>query len=633
MNFDRYNGFLNSSVLILDSDSVDMVEEDLVFLWKNICENRSGNEISIPKLVEENSEELRKCFFGLIYDLGQTLIKKKSVIKWLEIRNGFSLWWMTILVEGNYEKSTVFYDIIRLFVLEELLKQINPRKVVLVSNNKALKLVVKALSNSLNIEFRWRKSKILLKKEKIGSQIYHSTFYPIQALLYLTKYLYQRMPLIENKKKYKLYNNSSITMVDYLIHLDKSVLKGGKFSSHYWGRLLDVLKENEICVNWIHFYVKHKEVPSAKKAKDLIDQFNQKGDTQEFHHTFDGCIDARLIIKIIYDYIRVVIKGMCLLKIKKRITFDNSVLNLWPILKNDWNKSMFGPPAIANCLTINVIERFLMHLPKQKMGIYLQENHPWEFFFIYAWRKYNHGRLVGVPHTTVRYWDLCYFCDRRNYSKKNRIIYPMPDSIAVNGPVAFTEFLSSGVPAVRLVEVEALRYLYLQSRNKIFKNQSSHLVPKKILICGDYNLSANYQILDWLRDASLNLPSDISYSFKPHPSTQVSLDGYKSLNIDITNDLLTELLPYYDMVLTSNTSSAAVDAYVFGLPVIQVLTGAMFNMSPLRGLEGANFVTNSIELVKVILGYSRSKNEKLTPYFFLDKSLKRWKKLLNDESV
>ena len=48
-------------------------------------------------------------------------------------------------------------------------------------------------------------------------------------------------------------------------------------------------------------------------------------------------------------------------------------------------------------------------LPRQRLGLYLCENQGWERIFIRAWRKHGHGKLIGVAHSTIGYWDMRYF--------------------------------------------------------------------------------------------------------------------------------------------------------------------------------------------------------------------------------
>ena len=128
---------------------------------------------------------------------------------------------------------------------------------------------------------------------------------------------------------------------------------------------------------------------------------------------------------------------------------------------------MLGPVAISNALFLNLFEQVLKSQSYQKMGFYLLENQAWERALIYAWKASGHGDLIGVQHSTVRYWDLRYFSDFRNYERKNCNDMPIPDRVALNGKVSITAYRDGGYPENMLVEVEALRYLHLAEALKI----------------------------------------------------------------------------------------------------------------------------------------------------------------------
>jgi len=83
-----------------------------------------------------------------------------------------------------------------------------------------------------------------------------------------------------------------------------------------------------------------------------------------------------------------------------------------------------------------------------------------------------------------------------------------------------------------------------------------------------------------------------------------------------------------DIVYSSAVTSAAVDAYCTGKPVITILDGKSLNMSPLRGVSGVHFVSNAKELAIAINGAEMSELEQREDYFYLDPELPRWRSLL-----
>lgn len=248
---------------------------------------------------------------------------------------------------------------------------------------------------------------------------------------------------------------------------------------------------------------------------------------------------------------------------------------------------------------------------------------------IYAWRAVGHGRLIGVPHSTVRYWDLRYFFDPRNYQRTGKNDVPLPDKMALNGPAAMAAYRKGGCPADQMVEVEALRYLYLADLLPMQNVANAPLtVSRRVLVLGDYLTATTHRQMQLLTDAAPLLPPDTRYIVKAHLSCPVKASDYPSLHLQITSLPLAKLLSECDVAYSSNITSAAVDAYCTGLPVVSMLDSNSFNISPLRGLEGVMYVTNHTELAAALRTARDCARVVAEPYFCLDKELPRWRKLL-----
>jgi surface carbohydrate biosynthesis protein (TIGR04326 family) len=322
------------------------------------------------------------------------------------------------------------------------------------------------------------------------------------------------------------------------------------------------------------------------------------------------------------------------MQLEKTIILDqneHSKLALWPLFVEDWRQSIFGPTAISNILNYNLFESAIKCLPRQRIGIFLQENQGWEFGFIQAWREGNQGQLIGCPHSSVRFWDLRYFFDRRNYEKSKNNRLPIPDKIALNGNVTEEAYVNGGYPSTDLVQVEALRYLYLQDVGEQKKaNTIEHRGELRLLVLGEYSPSNTHLQMLLLEKAFKTLPTGIVITIKPHPACPIQLEDYPHLQAKVVMEPIDKLLPECDVAYCSAVTSAAVDAYCIGVPVISVLDPSALNLSPLRGFGNVFFVTSPEELSKalasvpsIILAPKRNKY-----YFTIDKNLPRWRKLL-----
>ena len=616
------------SIVIWDVGGKPTYEADLKILWSNFNSGEDVNVISIPKKVEADSANLRSRYLSWVYELGITEIRGKKIIDILEIRPGFSFWWMTLLAQRtNAFESRYILDVVKLMALEDLTNQFPALKSIkLVSNNKKLINILKEFAEVKGYKFRFTSPPCFGRRYSLKT-FYRRLPYTIQAFLYIFKYL-SSFYTFQRTKVNNFSDQNQISFIDILVHLDKDGISSGNFKSNYWTSIVKVLESFGIKTNWIHSFYKHDSVKTPAFARELIKRFNYNGAGRQSHLLLEAGLSIRNIIKALKDYIRIVIKTTQFIGMRHHFRPRNSAFNFWILFKEDWNNSFFGTEAMINCLRLNLFEDTFRNIPHQQIGIYIQENQPWEMALIYFWKGAGHGKLIGVPHTTVRYWDLRYFLDKRSYlSYKNN--FPIPDIVAVNGNVAFRTYIDGGYPPALIAKVEALRYLHLLDVIEKPSRKISNTDTLSILVCGDILSTTNEQMLNWLNAAFPILPDNLTIKVKPHPARSIDPEKYPSLNLKILNEPLSHLLLKADVAFTSNITSAAVDAYFSGVPVVSMLDGDSFNVSPLRGLNGVSFVTSPSELGSALLNSKGKENLEAEPYFFLDRKLPLWRKLLS----
>lgn len=118
---------------------------------------------------------------------------------------------------------------------------------------------------------------------------------------------------------------------------------------------------------------------------------------------------------------------------------------------------------------------------------------------------------------------------------------------------------------------------------------------------------------------------------KPHPVNTVDLKKYPNLPSFLTVKNVKDLLPEIDVVLASVFTSASLDAFCFGLPVIIFLVPNNFNFSPLRDHNNTSFVSSAAEILEYINNknwISSSTKFQLNEFFCLDEKLPRWNELI-----
>jgi surface carbohydrate biosynthesis protein (TIGR04326 family) len=614
------------SLLLWDVESHPIDDYDTLIYWSSFSNAKEDKIFSIPLLVEKSAESLRSKYLKLIYEFGEARVHNQSIIEYLQIRQNFSYWWMTLLVEKcNYSKSPQIDNIIKLMALEQWLQENKYHEIKIVTANKALADAVILLAKKLSIDFEWEKSIDSKNSSNLIKRIYHSLPNIIQSPIWLLRYALLNWPLKGARVKEWRETTATTTFVSYLDNLVPESAINGRYESRYWTKLTDVLGSHKHPTNWLHIYVKDGLLPSAKKARTLIQEINNRESGKQTHVTLASFLSISLLLQTLKDWYKVQ-------KLKKTVCKQVQLKSdyLWPLFEKDCQDSMSGIAAISNLQYFNLFERAMNELPVQKKGCYLQENQGWEFGFISSWRGAGHGKnLVGFPHSTVRYWDLRYFFDSRSYVSTCENNLPLPDYVGINGSISKNSYIDGGYPQEGLIEIEALRYLYLKnSCVSQIKNNKNRLQKKSLLVVGDYLKENTNKQLALLMTAFESIDQSVRYIIKPHPNCPINMQDLPGLNCEISTQPIDELLLMSDIVYSSAVTSAAVDAYCTGKPVITILDGKSLNMSPLRGVSGVHFVSNAKELAIAINGAEMSELEQREDYFYLDPELPRWRSLL-----
>ena len=590
--------------------------------WQSYDSIGSHTNISIPRLVEEDSNSLRSSYLSLIYDLGETKINKKRVIDILEICPGFSFWWMSLLVEKcNYAKSPHINNIIKLMAFKNWLDNNRYNHIRLVSSNVELAKAMQLLCTDLSLSFKWKQLENKIDRISITRQIYNKLPYTLRSILWLVRYLFFRWPLkgvgLDEWRK----TPSKTTFVSYLFNLVPNAIEKGEFESRYWTSLPNMLKHST--TNWLHLYVSSSELPDARTARDIVKKFNKTYKGVQVHTTLDSFLSIERIYVVLKYYY----------KLKRKQKFLQSFLEItagvyWPFLVKDYKDSMSGNTAISNLLNLSLFESAMSTLPSQENGVYLQENQGWEFALTHYWHL-NHGnKLIGWAHSTARFWDLRYYFDPRVYNSNYDLNIPLPDYFAVNNKTTKAAFIDAGYQTQKIKEVEALRYLFLRNNRQL--NINTKTSKKSILILGDYLRRNTVILMDLINEAEKLINRKNIFIVKPHPACSIDSDDYPELDLFVTNNEIQSLLDQCVFAIASSVTSAAIDCYCAGTPVVTVLNPESLNLSPLRGNQDVIFVSSAEELSRVLNNSDKIKisDKQDKDYFYSNPMLPRWKELL-----
>lgn len=598
-----------------------------VVFWQDYTTHSIDDAVSIPQLVEQNADTLRACYLSWIYKLGQTQVGGKKMVDCLEIRPGLSYWWLTLLAEKcNWAKSPLIEDAIRLFAFTRFIRRRRIDRIKFVSANSELADSIHLWCKKRKIVFEWKKISENLSGISLQRIMCSTLPQPVQALGWLLRYVGQRIRLKSTGLRQWQESPGDILFVSYLLNLQPKETQKGKYACNYWGTWPKFLFKKNYKTRWLHHYIPHSLLPDAKKASDALNKINRSAKGKQIHVALDAFFSLRLILRVLRDWFRIIIYG-CQFDEGLRRSFGY----LAPLFIKDWHKSCFGIPAIKNLLHLNLFEKAMKTLPNQRVGFYLQENQPWEVAFIHAWEKAGHGKLVGVPHSSVRFWDLRYFYDPRSYKRAGHNDLPMPDQVALNGSAMMREYQKSGYPSSQILKVEALRYLHITTSSSQIKSIKNKVHKQlKVLVLGDYLARNTHQMMLFLEKVVKLPPKNLILVVKPHPNCPIRPTDYPGLKMKIKTEPIHSLLVDCDVAYTSAVTSAALDAYCAGVPVVSVRDRKTLNLSPLRNSKGVHFISTPEEL-KEALNKVKRRNKRIKikkSFFYVNKNIPRWKKIL-----
>ncbi|TAK90634.1 MAG: hypothetical protein EPO06_08450 [Burkholderiaceae bacterium] len=629
-----------SPAIIWDAASEPPAHAGAVYRWNGYDEAHSM--YSVLRYVEAHGDRLRQKYIGFIHELGEAQIKNRRLVEHLGIGNGLSLWWMSLLAEMSAFKSPRILDCLRLLALEEMLLERRPADVILASADKRLAEAIRFLCKSLGIRFKWQVEK-KVRQTSVLRALYARCPSTLQALIYLARYLLTRWPLRKSAMPDWFQGNNVVFFFSYFFHLKPEQARVGAFHSRQWEGLPKFLHSYGVQTNFVHHFVYSPDIPNLQSARSWVEQFNKHPEQQGAHALLDMFLTGGVVYRAFSHWLRLIWGTPDARQVRSHFIPKGSRASLWPLLREDWHASFYGATAMMNLLWVELFNAAMKSLPHQKLGLYLCENQGWERAFINAWRTHGHGTLIAVPHATVRFWHLSYCNDPRTLTSRQAGAIPLPDKVAVNGKMAWDAYADSGYPIDQLVQVEALRFQYLnddtrrsrQLRSRLpGANRSIQGQSRRVLILGDFTVAQTFKMLACIEAAVSFMGSSMAYTLKPHPVCKVTAADFPALRLELTDQPLAELVEEFDVAFASNTTSAGLDAYLSGLPVIIFLDGNDLNFSPLRGNSSVQFVSTAHEFARALTMTAHSSDSPvIEDFFWLDPGMPRWRRLLTEAGV
>lgn len=601
-------------MVVWDSELICDLQTQPILLWRQFVDaDSTETTMSICDIVDQNSSKIRNKILKYISAVQSAISNNPRTS--FEFRKNFDYFWMTQFHSRPYTQSAELTNLAKFFALTEIIKENQIKQLTIYTDNKKRANVFQDFAKSLKIEIEIIKTNS--KKISVFERAVIKSLVPRLLLAILALITQIKISLTLSRAEEQPSKNATISVFDYWYRFSPN-LKNNQFGSQYWTTLVDHLDQTQ--VHWWHNLVDQHKRSELKTARHQRTGFNSHQSHR--HEITDAKFDFRILFRTLIDYFKVFRSSVPANKYHLSFIDPVSGTNFWPLFKSEWLNSFRGRSSLVNCVRFNRLESLISTMNTQTYGVYLIENQPWEMALIHLWRKHNHGKLIGVAHSTIRYWDLRLMSDEKQFANTSKM--PRPDLLAVNGALARESILATGYPSSEVVDVEALMYLHLKT-SQISRTSNLKIT---ILVATDFLESATEAQIKLLSEVVRGFPNQYEILLKPHWSQKLDDLDFDATVVSGKQDI-SSYFNQVDVLYCSAITSAVIDGACSGLPVIQCLDPMSLNLSPLRGNPVIQTVRTSAELSKALQQIdSHTAGINADKLFNLDASIPLWKNLL-----
>lgn len=581
---------------------------------------------SLPKYLHTRIPSLRARHAHFVTQLGQSTLFGKTLSDWLSIDGSLSMWWLSLIYERHPKMTPNLYTIYRLLALEEIITNEHCDHIQCVGLSPQDCDVITDFCQRKHIPCTTSHSQTYPLKQSLLRRIYTHLPSLVAVSVRLCAWLWTVKRLLPGKKRLPPLANSA-TIATYFPNIDEAKAIEGRFVSRYFEELHTLLnakaqEEGRHFVHWLFIRFPHPK-HSLAACKAFAQTFEKNGlDGISFSY-LEEFLDAKDIAFCITQYLRLRSQSKRLEKeLAPLCQMEGSSINLWPYLRKDYQESFQGWRCLERLLQARACMHFAAHIPPQRFTLFPLENCPWERMLTYAIHTHKKGTVIGAQHSSLRPTDFRYFDDPWIFTPKSPV--PSSDSIAANGTSALSQFEKADLPQERLCMVEALRYGYLTKSRKDSRAPANTL----LLVTSFFADETQSHMALFCQALQHGLLDGWTCIVKPHPY----LDVRPYLPTDLppnlsfaTESLATYLLPP-TIVWASNSTTAALEAAIYGLAVCVMQPVGDFDLCPIQDIPGLIRTQSLADIPKLCAAKPLSIPAN---YLCLDPTLSRWKKLLS----
>lgn len=573
---------------------------------------------SLSVLIESRADELRARYLAWVHDLGSVEVDGRRLREWFGFGAGYSLWEQSMFVEQSQWKQRSVESLIRLFALETLLDTEKPPVLEYAGDRRELYRALAALCRVRGIDCRWRQVPEARARRSQADRLPRA----LQGLLAQFYFAVSR---------FSWRGPRPVQDVPAIYFCAPFFDPAGRLGQRphrpqYWTQLPDALRAAGRPLRWIHFYYPNSQAGSVREARAQMRKLAADR-PQEEHVLLDDATTAASVLSTAARWLRMTLRSFRVGAALKARFERNPGESYWPVIRDDWARSFRGYHAVENLFLADWVERTFAAWRPRGDCLYLLENQGWEHALAAGWRRHGSGRLAGVLHSTIRFWDLRYHCDPRRYLPAEVAARPGPEVVIANGPVALAQYLATCAQRETVFDAEALRYGHLPAHPA----PSAAPAPGealRLLVIGEHLAGPTAELLRLVGDASAMTGTALAVTVKPHPSAPVAAADYPDMNLIVDTRPIAHLAPLAHLVFASNVTSGAVDALASGARVLVHDDLRGLNVSPLRGVAGVRFVHNAQDLRACLdsAADTAAQAGQAGDFFTIDPALPRWRR-------
>jgi surface carbohydrate biosynthesis protein (TIGR04326 family) len=577
--------------------------------------------------VESNTEKrvtaasMRTRMLEIHNKVNQKIVDKK-IFKDLTV-GGFNPWWGSLWVEKSIYKTKYLKDICR-HVYDEKSSNTQAgktRRHSRLSNKNYAKREI-----TVNDRIKNGPSKVLERRGVVRivdllKGFRHLILWSIRGSRISSNTFFDR-----DRSFLSDFDGAKYLFVTYFPNIDVLEGENGVFTSKYWGPLPSVLSEANVGVIWILITVPGLDDLGSVDIRRIlraINTRNKKYGIKQKIVLLEKFNDIYTLIGVIRAYFKIWFRFSRTRAIE-RCFVETGGHSLLTKVEKDLRSSCGGVVAAEGVLFNRLFKNLCRSLPPTvEKAFYLMENQGWERAFIHNIKNAKKDvEILGVIHSRVSISDLRY---QRLGSLEGHL--PEPDYVVSNGANATDALEKCGYDSKRIIESEALRYLYLDKRalSVGWKRQTA---DSKLLVITDLPAEVTYAMIGILRGL-LQGHDSLRIVVKPHPLCRDSISPLvlQDERVMLSNDDLEELLRNADLVFSSGLSTSSVEVAYSGKRLIQYIPANSYEDPAVGAATGASIVGNLGEMEAVLDKVPQVIN--IDGYFKLDRTLPAWRKMLD----